>query len=51
MALTAGTILHNTKIPLTVWFWAAYLMATENTWNPSASDRQPASQPIDDLLS
>src|SRR6266852_8674544 len=29
VSLTAGTILHNTKIPLTVWFWAAYLMATD----------------------
>jgi transposase-like protein len=28
-SLTAGTILHNTKTPLTVWFWAAYLMATD----------------------
>ena len=25
----AGTILHNTKTPLTVWFWAAYLMTTD----------------------
>jgi len=22
-------VLHNTKIPLTVWFWAAYLMTTD----------------------
>jgi transposase-like protein len=28
-SLTAGTILHNTKTPLTVWFWAAYLMTTD----------------------
>ena len=28
-SLTAGTILHNTKTPLTVWFWAAYLMSTD----------------------
>src|ERR1700730_18353601 len=28
VSLTAGTILHNTKTPLTVWFWAAYLMTT-----------------------
>ena len=28
-SLTAGTILHNTKMPLTVWFWAAYLMTTD----------------------
>src|SRR5438046_2806554 len=29
VSLTAGTILHNTKTPLTVWFWAAYLMSTD----------------------
>lgn len=28
-SLTAGTILHNTKTPLTVWFWAAYLAVTD----------------------
>lgn len=29
VSLTAGTILHNTKTPLTVWFWAAYLIVTD----------------------
>src|ERR1700733_2952956 len=29
VSLTAGTILHNTKTPLTAWFWAAYLMTTD----------------------
>lgn len=29
VSLTAGTILHNTRTPLTVWFWAAYLMTTD----------------------
>ena len=29
VSLTAGTIPHNTKTPLTVWFWAAYLMTTD----------------------
>jgi transposase-like protein len=29
VSLTAGTILHNTKTPLAVWFWAAYLMTTD----------------------
>lgn len=29
MSLTAGTILHNTKTPLTAWFWAAYLAVTD----------------------
>ncbi len=27
-SVTAGTILHRSKLPLTQWFWAAYLMAT-----------------------
>ena len=27
--MTAGTIFHGTKTPLTVWFWAAYLMTTD----------------------
>jgi hypothetical protein len=29
VSLTAGTILHNTKTPLTAWFWAAYLAVTD----------------------
>ena len=29
VSLTAGTILHNTKTPLTTWFWAAYLTVTD----------------------
>lgn len=29
-SLTAGTILHHSKLPLTTWFWAAYLMATHS---------------------
>lgn len=28
-SVTAGTILHRAKTPLTVWFWAAYLMTTD----------------------
>ena len=28
--VTAGTILHGSKLDLTVWFWAAYLMATHS---------------------
>ena len=27
---TAGTMMHGTKLPLTVWFWAAHLMATHS---------------------
>ncbi len=29
VSLTAGTILHNTKTPLILWFWAAYLTVTD----------------------
>jgi transposase-like protein len=27
-SVTAGTVLHRTRLPLTQWFWAAYLMTT-----------------------
>ena len=26
---TSGTILHRTKVPLTIWFWGAYLVTTD----------------------
>ena len=29
-SVTAGTSLHASKLALTVWFWAAYLMATHS---------------------
>jgi len=29
VSLTSGTVLHRTKISLTDWFWAAYLMTTD----------------------
>ena len=29
-SITAGTIMHHSKLPLTAWFWAAYLMATHS---------------------
>ena len=29
VSLTSGTVLHNTKISLALWFWAAYLMTTD----------------------
>jgi transposase-like protein len=28
-SITAGTVMHRTKQPLLLWFWAAYIMATE----------------------
>jgi hypothetical protein len=29
-SVTAGTVLHRTKLPLVLWFWAAHLMATHS---------------------
>ena len=29
-SVTAGTIMHHSKLPLTAWFWATYLMATHS---------------------
>jgi hypothetical protein len=28
-SVTAGTIMHHSKLPLTTWFWAAYVLATQ----------------------
>lgn len=28
VSVTAGTVLHKTRLPLHLWFWAAYLVAT-----------------------
>lgn len=29
-SITAGTMLHRSRLPLTTWFWAAHLMATHS---------------------
>jgi Zn ribbon nucleic-acid-binding protein len=29
-SVTAGTVMHRSKMPLKTWFWAAYLMATHS---------------------
>ncbi len=29
-SITAGTAMHRSKLPLTVWFWAAHLMSTHS---------------------
>lgn len=28
-SVTAGTVLHRTHLPLTIWFWAIYLVARD----------------------
>ena len=39
-SVTAGTILHASKLPLTVWFWAAYLMLHQATHSNGISALQ-----------
>ena len=29
-SVTAGTVMHRTHLPLSVWFWAAWLVATHS---------------------
>jgi len=29
-SITAGTVMHRSKLPLTAWFWAAHLMSTHS---------------------
>lgn len=40
-SVTAGTVLHRTRMPLTTWFWAAYLITTHR---PGQSALQLARQ-------
>ncbi len=36
-SVTAGTVMHRTRTPLRLWFWAAYLLATHH---PGISAKQ-----------
>jgi len=40
-SVTAGTVMHRTRMPLKVWFWAAYLVATHH---PGISAKQLSRQ-------
>lgn len=39
-SLTAGTIMHKTKLPLLVWFWAIYLVAHDKRGRSALSVSQ-----------
>ena len=39
-SLTAGTVLHGSRLPLLTWFWAAYLVATDNGINALSLGRK-----------
>jgi predicted RNA-binding Zn-ribbon protein involved in translation (DUF1610 family) len=46
-SITAGTVMHRSKLPLTVWLWAAHLMATHSNGSPA---RGPARHHLQDGL-
>src|SRR5437879_5596915 len=41
-SVTAGTVMHHSKLALTSWFWAAYLMATQFQRHLGAATATPA---------
>src|SRR5271168_3528334 len=47
-SVTAGTVMHRSKLPLTVWFWASHLMATHS--NGMSAARGPARHHLQDGL-
>ena len=42
-SVTAGTVIHGTRTPLRLWFWAAHLVATHH---PGISAKQLQRQPL-----
>src|SRR3972149_2443872 len=44
-SVTAGTVLHGTRTPLPLWFWAAYLVSTLTPGIPAAAARGPPAPP------
>src|SRR5262249_4440356 len=47
-SITAGRVMHRSKLPLTVWLWAAHLMATHS--NVGSPARGPARHHLQDGL-
>ena len=41
-SVTAGTVMHKTHLPLTLWFWAAYLVGDARAWDLGAAAATPA---------
>ncbi len=50
VSLTAGTVLHNTRTPLSAWFWAAYLMTTDKRDFRSTLAASTGAVPLRDCL-
>src|SRR5580693_1591300 len=41
-ALTAGTVMERTRTPLSIWFWAAYLVSSHTPGISAVQFQQPA---------
>jgi Zn ribbon nucleic-acid-binding protein len=41
-SVTAGTVMHRTRTPLRLWFWAAYLGRHAHTWDLGQAAPAPA---------
>ena len=41
-SVTAGTIMHASKLPLTIWFWAAFSHGDALQWHLGTASAEPA---------
>ena len=49
-SVTAGTVMHGTRTPLRLWFWAAYLVATHTPGDLGQAAAAPARPALRDGL-
>ncbi len=49
-SITAGTVMHRSKLPLTVWFWAAHSHGNALQWHVGSPARSPARHHVQDCL-
>ena len=45
LSVTAGTVMHRSKLPLPVWFWAAHLI-----WKPTSNGMSAARSKLEAQL-
>ena len=49
-SLTAGTVMHRSKLPLTTWFWAAHMMSTHSNGMSARQLEDPTWRHLQDRL-
>jgi predicted RNA-binding Zn-ribbon protein involved in translation (DUF1610 family) len=45
-SVTAGTIMHKSRLPLTTWFWAAYVLANDRGTSQTNPQESPGNSPF-----